>query len=72
MPQGNKLKRGIDMRTLKVRLSARESKYYPVEARYTLNGVKYSLVFCTEEEARHYCEDRFYPRPVTFTKAGDK
>lgn len=54
------------MKSIKVTLSAWKSKYYPVQAVFTMNKVRYQLVFCDTAEAKRYFRNRFYPVDVTF------
>ena len=51
---------------MKVKLSDYPSKYYPVQAVFTLNNVRYQLVYESAEEAKRRLSARFYPGKVTF------
>lgn len=53
---------------MKVKLSAWASKYYPVMARFRLNGNDYSLVFESRDEAKRYFDGRFYPKKIEFVE----
>jgi len=51
---------------IKITLSQRESAFFPIEARWTINSVKYSAVFETEARARSYFNGKYiYTEIVT-------
>lgn len=52
-----------------VKLYPWASRYYPVIARFSLGSVDYSLVFETEEQAKSYFRQRFYPVTIVFESA---
>lgn len=54
------------MKSLNVKLEKWNSKYFPIMAKFTLNGNKYSLVFETIQETQKYFNCRFYPRKVNY------
>ena len=44
---------------IKITLSQRENAFFPIEARWTINSVKYSAVFETEAQARRYFNGKY-------------
>lgn len=51
---------------MKINLSDYPSKYWPVQAVFTLNGVKYQLVYESVQEAKSRLSARFYPAKLIF------
>lgn len=54
------------MKKLTVKILPWKSKYFPVQAVFTMNNVRYQLVFTCESEAKSYFRNRFDPAEVKF------
>lgn len=61
--KGTIFERGSHM---KISLSDYPSKYFPVQAVFSLNNVRYQLVYESVAEAKHKLSARFYPVKVSF------
>ena len=47
------------MKKITVTLSPYKSPYYPVQAKWKINGIKYQTVFETVEQAKNYFSGRY-------------